>query len=176
LAYGAGTPLRVDIPELHISGHVFYPDFSLHFGSHLPQPDNSKLSFGALVLEIDHAAGFQLDADTLQRGAASADGPEAGGLSEGTGVGIHTPDLDRKLDENALLAAAIHDADTSLVKDFRDGKGQGRGNTGNRRHRTEVPEVSGNAGYSDSAGGRIYRSLNLRPQSRALETNAGSYE
>jgi hypothetical protein len=144
LAYGAGTAERVDIPKLRISRHVLYSDFSLHFGSHLPQPDNSKLGFGALVLEIDHAAGFQLYADTLQRRAPSADGPEADRLREGTGVGVHTPDFDRKLYENALLAATVHDADTSLVKDFRDGKGQGRGNTDNRRHRTVMPEVSEN--------------------------------
>jgi hypothetical protein len=152
LAYRAGTAERVDIPELHISGHIFYPDFSLHFGSHLPQPDNSKLGVGALVLKIDHAAGFQLHADALQRRAPSADGPEADRLREGTGVGIHTPDLDRKLYENARLAATVHNTDTSLAKDFRDGKGQGQGNTGNRRHRTVMPEVSGNARYSDSAG------------------------
>ena len=104
----------------------------MHFSAGPPEPDHTELRFCALILEIDNVTGLELGTDALQGGAAAADGAEAGRLREGAGVGVHAPDFDGKLDENALLAAAVHGD---------DGRRGGRGHIGNRGYCTEVPKV-----------------------------------
>jgi len=126
---------RVYIPELYVGGHILHANFSLHLGSYLAKPHDSELSLRALVLQIDNAAGLQLGAHALQRRATTADVAQAGGLGERTGIGVHAPDLHGEFNENALLAATVHDADASLSKDFRDGKGKSSEGTGNLRYR-----------------------------------------
>jgi len=89
-------------------GKIFHSNFTLHVCARLAQPYDAELGLGALILKIDNVAGFELRAYALQSGAAAADGAQAGRLRKGTGVSVHTPNLNGKFDENALLAAAIH--------------------------------------------------------------------
>jgi len=109
LADGGSATERVKVPELDVGGEVLDPDLALHLGSGLTQPDDAELSFRIPVLEIDDVARSQLRAYALQRGSAAADGAQAGGLGEGAGIGVHTPDLHGKLDEHTRLAAAVHE-------------------------------------------------------------------
>jgi len=108
LACDGSAAQRIDVPELDVFGEVLDADLSLHFCAGFSEPHYAELGLGALVLEIDDVARFELSADTLQCGATAADGAQAGGLGEGTSVGVHTPDFYGKLDKNALLAAAVH--------------------------------------------------------------------
>jgi len=116
LSRGGGAAHGVDVPELNVFREIFYSHLALHFGAGLAEPDYAELGFGALVLEIDDIAWLELGLDAMQRGSAAADGAQAGGLGERMGVRVHTPDFYGKLDENALLAAAVHGCGyTSLV-------------------------------------------------------------
>jgi hypothetical protein len=109
LACRSGAAERIEVPELDVFGEVLDADFSVHVGAGLTEPDYAKLGLGALVLEIYDVARFELSADALQRSAVAADGAQAGGLGEGAGVCVHSPDLHGKLDKNALLAAPVHE-------------------------------------------------------------------
>jgi hypothetical protein len=101
---------------LNVFREVFYSHFTVHFRAWLAEPDYAELGFGALVLEIDDIAWLELGLDAMECGSAAADGAQAGGLGERMGVRVHTPDFYGKLDENALLAAAVHGCGyTSLV-------------------------------------------------------------
>ncbi len=132
LPYGCRAAERVYVPELNVFRQVFYADLALHFRPGLAQPNDPELRFRALILNVDDVAGLEARAYALQSRAASADGAQAGGLREWTGVGVHAPDFYWEFDENAGLPAAVH-AD--------DGKGAALGNIGNLGHGTEVPKV-----------------------------------
>ena len=108
LSGGGGAAEGIDVPELDVLGEVFYADLALHVGAELAEPDYAELGLGALILDVQDVAGLELSAYALERRSAAADGAQAGGFGKGAGVGVHSPDFDRKLNENALLAAAIH--------------------------------------------------------------------
>jgi hypothetical protein len=108
LAYGGGAAKWVYIPHFVVGGKVFHADFALHFCAGAAEPYDAELRLGTFILHVDQVAGFKLGVDTLQSRAAAADGAQAGGLGEGTSVGIHAPDLYGKFYEDTRLAATIH--------------------------------------------------------------------
>ncbi len=108
LADGGGAAERIYVPELGVGGKIFNTNFALHFRAGAAEPHDAELRLDAFVLHIDQVARFELSVDALQGCAATADGAQAGGLREGAGVGVHAPDLYRKLDENTRLTATIH--------------------------------------------------------------------
>ncbi|MGA8429208.1 MAG: hypothetical protein WB729_05275 [Candidatus Sulfotelmatobacter sp.] len=108
LADGGGAAERVDVPELGVGGEIFDADFALHLCAGAAQPDYAELGFDAFVLHVDQIAGLELSVDGLEGCTATADGTQAGGLGEGTPIGVHAPDLYGKFDENTRLTATIH--------------------------------------------------------------------
>src|ERR1022692_4174559 len=108
LAYRGCAAQRIDIPERRIHGEVLHSHFPGHFGAGLAAPHDAELRFGAQVQNVNHLSWLQLGVYALQGSAASADGAQASRLGEGTGMSVHTPDLDGKVNENARLKAPIH--------------------------------------------------------------------
>src|SRR5580704_13205322 len=92
LAYGRAAE-GIEVPQLNFAVEVLDADFALHLGAGLPQPHDAELGLGVAILQIDQVAGLQLNAHPLQRGPAAADGAQAGWLGEGTGIGVHAPDV-----------------------------------------------------------------------------------
>jgi hypothetical protein len=108
LACRSGAAERIEVPELDVFGEVLDADFSVHVGAGLTEPDDAELGLSSLILEIDDVTRLELRVDALQRSAVAADGAQAGGLGEGAGICVNTPDFHGKLDKNALLAAPVH--------------------------------------------------------------------
>jgi hypothetical protein len=59
-------------------------------------------------MDVEGISRLQLSVNALQGGSASADGAQAGGLREGTGMRVHAADLNGELNEDARLLASIH--------------------------------------------------------------------
>jgi hypothetical protein len=108
LPYRSRAAQRINIPQRRVSRQILDPDFARYLGSGLAAPHNTKLSFRALIKNVDHFARLQLSVHALQRSAASADTAQAGRLSEGAGMSVHAPNLNRKVDEDTWLVAPIH--------------------------------------------------------------------
>jgi hypothetical protein len=93
---------------LYVCGKAFYAHLAVQFATLLPQPNDPELCFHAFVLQIEHVTRFELHTNALQRASTAADGSQAHGLGERTGMYVHTPNVYGKLDRNALLTASVH--------------------------------------------------------------------
>src|ERR1700686_3081446 len=83
---GGGAAKRMEIPEVDVSGQAFDADLALHSAAVLAQPNDPELGFGTLVLQIEHAASFELSTNAVQRSSTAANDSQARGLSEGGGM------------------------------------------------------------------------------------------
>src|SRR5580704_4911742 len=135
LACSGSTAQRIDIPKPGVNRKVLNSDFPGQFGSGSAAPNDAELRFGAQVHHVNHVSRFQLSVYALQGSPASTNAAQTGGLSEGAGMNVHAPDLDRKINENARLAAPVHAMLLGFKWGSRNRRRAGGGNIGNLSHR-----------------------------------------